>query len=120
MPKNNVRLLTFSTIANGDVPDRRCIGFDGKVGSKKVLGVTSTPVKSGVTSTTVKSGGVVDVVTKGTAIVKAGGRIQIGDSLISDDYGNAVPTTDESDPYIFGVSLESCDDDGVCVEVLLK
>jgi len=83
----SVSTLTLSVVASGAVTRARAIAFDGaqaSVQGQKVMGVAEYDAadKEAFAATV-----------SGTAIVEAGAAIAVGDSLIVDAQGRAIPST---------------------------
>lgn len=87
MSQQNIAILTLTMVANGTVEEHRVIGFDGAqatVQGQKVMGSAITSADDG------ESFG---ITTHGTAIVETGAAIAVGDAIITDAQGRAIPTT---------------------------
>ncbi len=83
----SITTLSLTKAASGAITARRAVGFDGAqaaVQGQKILGIAHTDAAAG---------DLVSIDAKGTAIVEAGAAINIGDSLIVDTQGRAIPTT---------------------------
>jgi len=79
--------LVLTKNANGAVLAYRCVTFGGAQAvtqGAKVLGVAQTNAADGVDFA---------VVVDGTVIVEAGAAVAIGDALICDNQGRAIPST---------------------------
>lgn len=79
-------LLGLSVVASGPVTAGRAVGFDGA----QIAAVGAKPL--GVAVTRAAAGEACRVVAIGTAIVEAGAAVAVGDSLICDAQGRAIPT----------------------------
>lgn len=134
-----ITMLALNVTAAGAVAKRRAVGFNGAqatVKGQKVLGVAHTDAVSGDTLT-------VDVA--GTAIIEAGDAITVGQSLIVDTTGRAIPVTGslaivagavavtsaaangatalsggDMPEYVFADALEAAGAAGAFIEVLLR
>ncbi|HID48084.1 MAG TPA: DUF2190 family protein, partial [Chromatiales bacterium] len=82
----SIPILTLSIpVGGGAVTARRAVGFDGAqatVQGQKILGIAHTDAADG---------DLLSIDARGTAIVEAGAAISIGDSLIVDAQGRAIP-----------------------------
>jgi len=134
----SISTLALTTAANGAVTARRAVGFDGAqatVQGQKILGIAHTDAADGE---------LLALDAKGTAIVEAGAAINIGDSLIIDAQGRAIPTTGnlavaagatavsstaangeiltggDLPEYVFGDALEAAAGAGEFIEVVLR
>ena len=138
MPNSSITTLSLTTRAAGAVTARRAVGFDGAqatVQGQKILGIAHTDAADGDSLA-------LDV--RGTAVVEAGAAINVGDSLIVDAQGRAIPTTGnlavaagatavtstaangeiltggDLPEFIFADALESAAAAGEFIEVLLR
>ena len=87
MSQQNVAILTLTLVASGAVTENRAVGFNGgqaTVAGQKVMGTSMTRAASGEPF---------GVVTHGTAVIEAGAAISVGQSLITDSQGRAVPVS---------------------------
>lgn len=83
----SITTLALTKVAIGAVTACRAVGFDGAqatVQGQKVLGVAHTDAADGSELT---------INTRGTAMIEAGAAIAVGESLIVDAQGRAIPTT---------------------------
>jgi hypothetical protein len=139
MAKQSIPLLDLSVKAAGAITERRCVGFDSlqaTVQGQKVMGVA----KQGAASGAYLAVGVI-----GTVIVEAGAAVAVGDALIADANGKAIPTTgalaikagatavtstaangagilqgSTLPEYVFADALEAASGAGAFIEVLLR
>lgn len=87
MSQQNISVLTLTLVASGAVAESRIVGFDSAQATtqgQKVMGPSIAQAASGEAF---------GVVAQGTAIVETGAAITIGDSLITDSDGRAIPVT---------------------------
>ena len=87
MSQQNISLLSLTLIANGAVVESRAIGFNGIQADsqgQKVIGIAMTAAASGEA---------LGVVSHGTAIIESGAAVAVGDSIITDSQGRAIPAT---------------------------
>ncbi|MBF0402255.1 MAG: DUF2190 family protein [Magnetococcales bacterium] len=87
MSQQNISILTLTLIASGTVNPYRAIGFDGAqaaVQGQKTMGTSLSQANNSEAMA---------VVTHGTAIVESGAAILMGDSLITDNQGRAIPAS---------------------------
>ncbi len=87
MSKQSISLLVLSFVAAGAVGAFRAVGFDGAqatVQGAKVAGVAQYDAADGKDFV---------ATVKGTAVIEAGDAIAVGDSLIVDAEGRAIPAT---------------------------
>ncbi len=85
--QQSIALLTLTIAASGAVARARAVGFDGAqatVQGQKVFGVATTDAADGVDMA---------VTTNGTAVIETGAAVAVGDSLIVDADGRAIPAT---------------------------
>ncbi|WP_130471743.1 DUF2190 family protein [Candidatus Magnetaquicoccus inordinatus] len=87
MSQQNISILTLTVIASGAVTEHRAIAFNGSQATQAGQKVMGSSVSRAAT------GEPLAVVTCGTAIIEAGAAITVGQSLICDSQGRAVPTT---------------------------
>lgn len=133
-----VSLLDLTLTASGAVAARRAVTFAGaqaSVQGAKVIGVAAYGAASAVPFV---------ATVRGTAIVESGAAIAIGDSLIVDSQGRAIPTTGalgvaagatpvtstaanggvltggDMPEHVFGDALQAAADVGEFIEVLLR
>jgi len=133
-----ISVLTGTLTALGAISQFRAVGFDGAqatVQGQKVAGVATVKAVDGDDIG-------VDMV--GTTIIEAGAAISVGDGLIIDAQGRAIPTTGEINipsgatgvastaangailaggempEYVFADALESAAAAGEFIEVLLR
>lgn len=138
MSAQNISLLPLSAKASGAVAARRAVGFDGAqvtAQGAKVMGVADYGAASGehYTATAV-----------GTAVIEAGGAIAVGDSLIADAQGRAIPSTGalavkagavavtstgangailqggDAPEFVFADAMQAAGASGAFIEVLLR
>lgn len=134
----SIGTLALTVTAAGAVAYARAVGFDGaqaSVAGQKVLGVARYAVADG-------AAGAIDVA--GTAIVETGAAVAVGDSLIVDAQGRAVPSSGdlqvdagavavlsaaangavltgaELPEYVFADALQAADAAGELIEVLFR
>lgn len=135
----SIPILTLSIpVGGGAVTARRAVGFDGAqatVQGQKILGIARADVAFT---------GEIPVDVKGTTVVEAGAAINIGDSLIVDAQGRAIPATGnlavaaggtavtstaanggiltggDLPEYVFGDALEAAAAAGEFIEVVLR
>jgi hypothetical protein len=87
MSRQAVSILDLTVRASGAVSIHRGVGYDGAqatVQGQKVIGVSRYAAADGTDFA---------VTTHGTAIVETGAEVAVGDSLICDDQGRAIPAT---------------------------
>ena len=87
MPTQSITLLSLTATASGAVTERRAVKFSGAQADtqgEKVLGVAHQGAADGKDFA-------VDV--RGTAVIEAGAAIAVGESLIVDTQGRAIPAT---------------------------
>lgn len=138
MSQQSISVLTLTLVASSTVGESRIVGFDGAQATtqgQKVMGPSMTEAASGE---------VMAVVTQGTAIIETGAAISVGDSLITDSVGRAIPVTGgltvatgavavtssaangailsgaDLPEYVFADSLQSAAAAGEFIEVLLR
>lgn len=138
MSKQQIELLSLSIATTSAVTARRGVGFDGAqatVQGQKIQGIAYTDAAVGDE---------LRLTSAGTAIVEAGAAINVGDSLIVDAQGRAIPSTGklevaagatavtssaangailtggDSPEYVFGDALEAAAAAGDFVEVFLR
>lgn len=87
MSQQNISVLTLTMIASGTVLENRAIGFDGAQSDSQGQKVMGTAVTSAA------DGEAMAVVTHGTAIIETGTAVTVGDSIITDAQGRAIPVT---------------------------
>lgn len=131
-------ILALSLVASGQVTERRAVGFDGAqatVQGQKVAGVARFDAADGDPLT---------VEALGTAVIESGAAIAVGDAIIVDASGRAIPSTGEINipsgattvtstaangailaggempEYVIGHALESASAAGEFIEVLLR
>jgi len=132
-------LLELSLTASGAVTGLRCVGFSGAQAG------TQGQKVAGVARYDAASGEVFPIIASGTAVVEAGAAITVGQSLIADSQGRAIPATGslalaagaiavtssaangaailsgaDLPEYVFGDALEAADGSGRKIEVLLR
>jgi len=134
----SITTLSLTRPASGAITARRAVGFDGAqatVQGQKIMGIAHTDAADGEDLT-------LDV--RGTAVIEAGAAINIGDSLIVDAQGRAIPTTGnlavaagatavsstaangeiltggDLPEYVFADALEAATAAGEFIEVLLR
>lgn len=133
-----IAVLTSTLIAAGAITQCRAVGFDGAqatVQGQKVAGVATIDAADGDALS-------VDMV--GTTVIEAGAAINVGDGLIIDAQGRAIPTSGEINipagatavtstaangailaggempEYVFADALDSAAAAGEFIEVLLR
>lgn len=138
MSQQNISILTLTMIANGAVAVNRAVGFDGAratVQGQKVMGSSLSQASNGEAMA---------VVTHGSAIVETGAAILLGQSLIVDNQGRAIPASGalslavgavgvtstaangailegaELPEYIFADAMQAASGAGELIEVLLR
>jgi len=138
MSKQALSVFSPSVRASGAVVAYRCVGFDGaqiSTAGAKVMGVAEYGADDGQ---------LVPVVVVGTATVETGAAVDVGDSLIVDAEGRAIPTTGalavkagatavlstaasgvilagaELPEFVFADALEAAAGAGAFIEVLLR
>lgn len=138
MSQQNISVLTLTLIASGAVAENRAVGFDGAQADtqgQKVMGTAMTVAANGET---------LGVVTHGTAIIETGASVAVGDSIIADTQGRAMPATgaltlaagavavtssaangailegSDSPEFVFADALQSAGGAGEFIEVLLR
>lgn len=87
MSKQSSPLQALTFVAAGAIAAYRGVGFGGaqaSIAGQKIMGVSQRAAVTGEAS---------DVVTSGTTIVESGDAIAVGDSLIMDANGRAIPVT---------------------------
>ena len=132
-------ILELSLSASGAVANARCVGFSGAQATaqgQKVAGVARYDAASGE---------MFPATVSGTAIVEAGAAVTVGQSLICDNQGRAIPATGslavktgavavtnsaangstilsgaDLPEYVFGDALEAASAAGDKIEVLLR
>ena len=85
MSQQNISILTLTLIASGTVVENRAVGFaatQADTQGQKVIGTAMTAAADGDTY---------GVVTNGTAIIETGAAVTVGDSIITDTQGRAIP-----------------------------
>lgn len=134
----NIATLSLPITASGAVTAYRGIGFDGAQATaqgQKIMGIARSDAGDAEKLT-------LDVA--GTAIVEAGAAIAVGDALIMDSQGRAIPSTGalavaagsttvtstaangailtggDAPEYVFGDALEAAAAAGQTIEVLLR
>lgn len=107
----NLALLTLPLIASGPVASKRFVAYDGTQAE-------SGDAVQGVSRSDAVDGEAFSVDTIGTAIVEAGGAVEVGNSLEVDANGRAVPDTAGGNPQV-ARALESATSSGQPIEVLL-
>lgn len=134
----NISLLPLTVKASGAVAARRAVGFDGaqvSVQGAKVMGVADYGAAGGehYTATAV-----------GTAVMETGAVVAVGDSLIADAQGRAIPSTGalaikagavavtstgangailqggDAPEFVFADALQAAGSSGRFIEVLLR
>ena len=138
MSQQNISVLTLTLIANGLVTENRAVGFDGlqaNTQGQKVIGSAMTMAANGEA---------LAVVTHGTAILESGAAVAVGDSIITDALGRAIPSSGtltvgagavavtssaangsileggDFPEFIFADALQSAGGAGEFIEVLLR
>lgn len=114
MSQQNISILTLTLVASGTVVEHRAVGFDAvqaNIQGQKVMGTAMTAAASGATY---------GVVTHGTAIIETGAAVTVGDSLIADSQGRAIPATGVLPEFVFADALQSASGTGEMIEVLLR
>ncbi|MBF0186017.1 MAG: DUF2190 family protein [Magnetococcales bacterium] len=137
MSQQSISLLVLTVIAAGDVSEYRAVGFNGAqatVQGQKVQGVSQCRANSGEA---------VGVVTHGTAVIESGAAFNVGQSLIVDSQGRAIPANPltvapgavavtstaangailhggDGPEYLFADALQAAVRAGEFVEVLLR
>lgn len=87
MSQQSISVLTLTVTASGAVTEGRAVGFDGAQATtqgQKVMGVAVTDASSGEA---------LAVVTHGTAVMETGAAVAVGDSVMVDTDGRAIPVT---------------------------
>ncbi|MEI7606672.1 MAG: capsid cement protein [Rhodospirillaceae bacterium] len=132
-------ILDLSFLASGAVTTARCVGFSGAQAN------TQGQKVAGVARFNAVSGDMFPATASGTAIVEAGAAVSIGQSLICDNQGRAIPATGsltvktgavavtssaangatilsgaDLPEYVFGDALEAASVAGDKIEVLLR
>lgn len=87
MSQQNISVLTLTMIASGAVTENRALGFDGAQADTQGQKVMGTAMTSAL------NGEALGVVTHGTAIIESGAAVAVGDSIMSDAQGRAIPAT---------------------------
>lgn len=141
MSKQSIPLLALSIVAAGEIAAFRAVGYDdaqASVEGQKIKGVATSAAAQGDSIT---------VNVAGTTIIETGDAIQVGDSLIVDDEGRAIPADplaaeiksgatdvkstaangeivdlEGGDPpqYVFADALEAASGEGEFIEVKLR
>ncbi|MBF0098565.1 MAG: DUF2190 family protein [Magnetococcales bacterium] len=138
MSQQNISLLILTVIANGSVSENRAVAFNGSqasIAGQKVMGASVSRAATGEA---------LAVVTSGTAIMESGAAITVGQSLMSDSQGRAVPVSGtltvasgavavtssaangailqgaELPEYLFADALQAASGAGELIEVLLR
>ncbi|MBF0096275.1 MAG: DUF2190 family protein [Magnetococcales bacterium] len=138
MSRQNITLLTLTVIAAGVVGAHRAVGYGGAQASaqgQKVMGVSQCPAVAGEA---------VGLVSSGTAVVESGAAFDVGQSLIVDSQGRAIPSIGalalaagavavtssaangailhggEMPEYVFADALQAASKAGEFVEILLR
>jgi len=115
MSRQAISLLDLTVRASGAVTEHRAVGYDGAqatVQGQKVLGVSRYAAPAGTD---------VAATVAGTAVVETGAEIDIGDSLICDAQGRAMPAVDDgSAEYVFGDALQAAGAAGAFIEIKLR
>ncbi len=134
----NIATLSLPVTAAGAITARRAVGFDGvqaSVQGQKIMGVARSDAASGEKVT-------LDVA--GTVVIEAGAAIAVGDSVIVDAQGRAIPSTGQlavaagatavtssaanggiltggdAPEFVLGDALEAATAAGQFIEVLLR
>jgi hypothetical protein len=87
MSQQNISLLILTVIATGAVSENRAVAFNGSQASASGQKVMGTSMSRAAT------GEALAVVTSGTAIIESGAAITVGQSLMSDSQGRAIPVS---------------------------
>ncbi|MBF0182787.1 MAG: DUF2190 family protein [Magnetococcales bacterium] len=138
MSQQNISILTLTVMASGAVTENRAVAFNGSqvaLSGQKVMGTSLSRAASGEA---------LAVVTHGTAIIESGAAIAVGQSLMSDSQGRAVPVSGalalaggavavtssaangsvlqgaDLPEYIFADALQAASAAGELIEVLLR
>lgn len=138
MSKQSITTLALAVVASGAVTAYRAVGFDGAQATtqgQKIMGIAHTDAAAGDPLT---------VNTDGTVVVESGAAIAVGDSLIVDAQGRAIPTTGnlgvaagatqvtstaangeileggDLPEYVFADALEAASAAGEFIEVLMR
>lgn len=112
MSKQSISLLALSIVASGAIGVHRAVGYDNAqatVEGQKIKGVATSAAADGDSIT-------VDVA--GTTIIESGDAIAVGDSLIVDSEGRAIPADPLAASVATGaVEVKSTAADGDIVEL---
>lgn len=112
MPNRSIHAETLR--AAGAVVAARLVGFDGAqatVAGQKVLGPAQYAAADGE---------LVAVDAIGTSMVEAGAAIAVGDDLIADAQGRAVPAAGGAGEYVFADALQAATGAGQRIEAILR
>lgn len=108
MSKQAISILTLSVpVAPAAVTEYRAVGFTGAqatVQAQKVMGVSNRGALIGDGF---------EVTARGTAVIEAGAAIAVGDSLITDSQGRAIPSTGKLAIAAGGVAMTSAAANGL-------
>ncbi len=113
MPASNPG-LTLTRIAAGEVHANRAVTFGGttpNASGAKVLGVSVFDAVPGEPF---------GVIVSGTAIIEAGGAVAVGDDIIADAQGRAIPASGAAGERPFADALTAASGAGKLIEVILK
>lgn len=113
MPASNPGLI-LTRIAAGEVHSNRAVTYGGTTPNTsgiKVLGVSAFDVKAGEPF---------GVIVTGTAPIEAGAAVAVGDDIITDAQGRAIPATGAAGERPFADALTAAPGAGKLIEVLLK
>lgn len=110
MSKQSITTLALAVVASGAVTAYRAVGFDGAQATtqgQKIMGIAHTDAADGDPLT---------VNTDGTVPVESGAAIAVGDSLIVDAQGRAIPTTGNLGVAAGGTTVTSTAANGEVLE----
>lgn len=107
-------LLSLPFIASSAVMAYRCVDFTGapiSAAGSRIAGVAKRPAAAGEAF---------EAACIGTAVIEAGAAIAVGQPLIADAQGRAVPSSGDPAQFVIAHALQAAGAAGQCIEALLS